>query len=47
VLASLRLAGRYLPILRVFQQAQMQSCVLYVLTILIVQLVWGATGVQS
>ena len=41
-----RLAGQYLPRLRVFQQGQTQFYVLYILVTVIVLLVWGAMGAQ-
>lgn len=41
-----RSAGRYLSMFRVFQQAQMQSYVFYVLTIVVVLMVWGAMGAE-
>jgi hydrogenase-4 component B len=46
VLPLFRLAGRYLPYLRVLHQGQTQLYVLYVLVILIVLLVWGAMGLE-
>jgi hydrogenase-4 component B len=41
-----RLAGRYLPWVRVLQQGQTQLYVLYILLIVIVLLAWGAAGGQ-
>ncbi|MHB8972414.1 MAG: proton-conducting transporter transmembrane domain-containing protein [Pirellulaceae bacterium] len=41
-----RLAGQYLPRLRVFQQGQTQFYVLYVLVTVIVLLLWGSMGAQ-
>ncbi len=46
VLPLFHAAGRYLPLLRVFQQGQTQVYVLYILGILIVLLVWGILEVQ-
>ncbi|MBI5506455.1 MAG: hydrogenase [Deltaproteobacteria bacterium] len=46
VLPFFRAAGRYMSMFRVFQQAQMQSYVLYVLTIVIVLMVWGTMGAE-
>ena len=44
LLPLFRVAGRFLPMARVFQQGQTQAYVLYVLVTLIVLLLWGPVG---
>lgn len=44
VLPLFRIAGRYVPSVRVLQQGQTHAYVLYILIIVVVLLVWGAMG---